>query len=224
MTVAAYLMWYNYARFGSVFDFGANYNLTGNDMRYRGMHVARLLPGLWAFLFRPPVVTAEFPYLEPTLITTAYQGITMQELGIGGIFATNFILWPCFLVYRCRSKLREKKALVMAAICLGGGAVIACADVQMAGILTRYLGDFSIFLYIAAFLIVFVLLDSCDSKRIGEGAVSETFCYKTLAALCCVTLLYWSMAVFALYDNGDYLRQSPVWYYQMKELLGVFDV
>lgn len=40
--VAAGIMAYNYARFGSLTDFGANYNLTVNDMTKRGMNVGRL--------------------------------------------------------------------------------------------------------------------------------------------------------------------------------------
>ena len=35
------IMYYNYARFGSVMDFGANYNLTSNDMTHRGIVLAR---------------------------------------------------------------------------------------------------------------------------------------------------------------------------------------
>ncbi len=42
--VAVGLMWYNAARFGSPFDFGANYNLTSNDMTHRGFAVGRLAP------------------------------------------------------------------------------------------------------------------------------------------------------------------------------------
>ncbi len=41
LIVAAGLMYYNYARFGSPFDFGANYNLTTNDMTARGMELGR---------------------------------------------------------------------------------------------------------------------------------------------------------------------------------------
>ena len=42
--VAIGLMWYNAARFGSPFDFGANYNLTSNDMTRRGFSVGRTAP------------------------------------------------------------------------------------------------------------------------------------------------------------------------------------
>ena len=37
--VAVGLMWYNAARFGSPFDFGANYNLTSNDMTLSLIHI-----------------------------------------------------------------------------------------------------------------------------------------------------------------------------------------
>ena len=43
--VAVGLMWYNAARFGSPFDFGANYNLTSNDMTRRGFAVGAHRPG-----------------------------------------------------------------------------------------------------------------------------------------------------------------------------------
>ncbi len=43
LVVAAGIMGYNYARFGSPTDFGANYNLTVNDMTKRGMNVGRCL-------------------------------------------------------------------------------------------------------------------------------------------------------------------------------------
>ena len=44
--VALGLMAYNAARFGSPFDFGANYNLTSNDMTHRGFRIGRLAPAL----------------------------------------------------------------------------------------------------------------------------------------------------------------------------------
>lgn len=43
--VAAGVMYYNAARFGSPFDFGANYNLTFNDMTLRGFRIDRFLYG-----------------------------------------------------------------------------------------------------------------------------------------------------------------------------------
>ena len=54
VVVAAGLMWYNAARFGSPLDFGANYNLTGNDMTQRGFNAVRIGPAVFTSLFELP--------------------------------------------------------------------------------------------------------------------------------------------------------------------------
>ena len=59
--VAVGLMWYNAARFGSPFDFGANYNLTSNDMTRRGFAVGRIAPAAVTFLAGIPGVQTVFP-------------------------------------------------------------------------------------------------------------------------------------------------------------------
>ena len=63
--VAAGIMAYNYARFGSLTDFGANYNLTVNDMTKRGMNVGRLAPAFFTYFLQPPCMTGVFPFLQP---------------------------------------------------------------------------------------------------------------------------------------------------------------
>ena len=70
--VAAGLMGYNYARFGSLTDFGANYNLTVNDMTKRGWNLGRLAPALFAYFLQPPCVTGVFPYVQPAPFDTTY--------------------------------------------------------------------------------------------------------------------------------------------------------
>lgn len=77
--VAAFLMYYNYARFGSVFDFGASYNLTTNDMRYRGWVWGRIPLGLFVYLVQPMRLITEFPFTEALYTTTQYMGVTIQE-------------------------------------------------------------------------------------------------------------------------------------------------
>lgn len=225
IAIAVLLMWYNAARFGSPFDFGATYNLTTNDMTKRKFHFARLIPGLWSFLFQPPSVSIEFPFIRIAQFNTAYQGNTIHESLIGGIFATNIILWPCFLFHYYRKMLKEKKVYLFTSISLIGALVIVCADVQMAGILTRYLADFSILFYLAAFMIVFTFIDGYyNGKNSLSYKISETIWCRTIALLCCVTIAYLILCIFSLYVSGDYNAYCPVWYYHMKEILGIFDV
>lgn len=225
IVIAVWFMWYNYARFDSPFDFGAAYNLTTNDMRYRGVHVARMISGIWSFLFQLPAISAEFPYLGTTWINTAYQGITIQEKGIGGIFITNIILLPAFLIYHYRTELREKQMLLFATISMIGGVIIAGTDAQMAGVLTRYMADFAIFFYLASFAVIFSFIARCYEKEYNLTSVlpEKVWC-RGLAFLCCVTILYCFMTILPLYVTGDYDVYQSVWYYHLKEIFGVFDV
>ena len=72
------------ARFGLFTDFGANYNLTVNDMTKRGWNVGRLAPALFAF---PAAAERDgrVPYLQPAPFDTTAMGQTIKEVTFGGI-------------------------------------------------------------------------------------------------------------------------------------------
>ena len=93
IVVAAGLMLYNHARFGSFTDFGANYNLTVNDMTKRGWNIGRLAPALFAYFLQPPSMTGVFPFLQPAPFETTYLGQTIKEVTFGGVLACLPILW-----------------------------------------------------------------------------------------------------------------------------------
>ena len=86
--VAAGLCAYNYARFGSFTNFGANYNLTMNDMTQRGMQLARVAPAFFAFFLQPANMTGVFPFINPVVFETTYLGQTIKEVTFGGVLAT----------------------------------------------------------------------------------------------------------------------------------------
>ena len=91
--IAIFVMYYNYARFGSILDFGANYNLTTNDMTARGIHFERFLSAIYYYLFACPRITNVFPFIETIPLNTSYIGITIYELTFGGTFMLCPILF-----------------------------------------------------------------------------------------------------------------------------------
>lgn len=121
--VAALLMYYNYARFGSPFDFGANYNLTTNDMTHRGFHLDRLPFGLFMYLFQTPEFVGRAPFMTATSITTSYQGTTIAETMYGGFFWFNIITAALLFFGNVRTFLRKKRAwpLLCHVYCPGSG-------------------------------------------------------------------------------------------------------
>lgn len=197
ITVAVLLMYYNYARFGSPFDFGANYNLTFNDMRNRGFVLDRIPLGIWAYMFAPLKYTLTFPFAEANYFSTNYLGTTISEATFGGILAVNLFVWmgPLALILRNRIKRDTPYALIVSSLLIGIAVIIV--DTEMSGILMRYFSDFNIFFLLAA-------------------GISWLLCYQTLRTpplrsamrvflvTCLLLLLVYQVRIFFL-DAGEAL-------------------
>ena len=109
--VALGLMAYNAARFGSPFDFGANYNLTSNDMTHRGFRIGRLAPALFTYFLSLPVVQAVFPYLAGTKMQTNFMGMTITEVFYGGALVSLPLLWAFAALPLLRRRMARQKDL-----------------------------------------------------------------------------------------------------------------
>lgn len=153
--VAGLLMLYNYKRFGSPFDFGANYNLTFNDMTKRGMVLARIPLAIFISLFQTPNICAEFPYLDGVNQWTSYMGKTIRETTFGGFFIVNLLPLAGTFFLNKRHWFARKGIWASAIITFVLGFFIVCIDAQVAGILLRYYVDFGWLFYLSAVLVWF---------------------------------------------------------------------
>lgn len=228
--VAAGIMMYNRARFGSFFDFGANYNLTVNDMTQRGMNAGRLLPALFAYFLQTPTTTGVFPWLQPTTFDTTYLGQTIKEVTFGGILVCLPILWVLafakpILSYRIRERSTHTVASVVMTM-LASALIVACLDAQMAGILQRYTADYSILMLIPSILLCFIANDALapdkenDDRgvelKVGSSAVPKVLAHhlflRVLGVLVFLSLLYSTLICF-IPETGWY-SDVYAWAYQ----------
>ena len=227
--VAAGIMMYNRARFGSFFDFGANYNLTVNDMTQRGMNAGRLLPALFAYFLQTPTTTGVFPWLQATTFDTTYLGQTIKEVTFGGILACLPVLWVIafakpILSYRIRERSTHTVASVVMTM-LASGLVVACLDAEMAGILQRYTADYSILMLIPAILLCFIANDALASDgeesgkaelKVGSSAVPKALTHRmflrVVGVLVFMSLLYSTLVCF-IPETGWY-SDVYAWAYQ----------
>ncbi|WP_165248278.1 cytochrome C oxidase Cbb3 [Adlercreutzia sp. ZJ141] len=205
------IMWYNWARFGSVTDFGANYNLTVNDMTKRGWNMGRFLPAAFAYFLQPPCATGVFPFLQPVVFETTYMGQTIKEVTFGGIFACLPILWVLLFsrsILRMRFAQRATRTVAGVIIALiVGGVVVALADAQMAGILQRYYADFSFMFLAAAVLLVFVA-----NEGMKPGSQLHNQLMKGLLLLVALSVTYVILMCFVA-ETGWY-SSVYAWAYQ----------
>ena len=211
LVVAAGIMGYNYARFGSFTDFGANYNLTVNDMTKRGMNAGRLAPAFFSYFLQPPNVTGVFPFIQATDFDTTYMGQTIKEVTFGGIFACLPVLWVLPFAGRAL-RLRSRQRLTrtiwgIVVVLLVTGVLVALLDAEMAGILQRYYADFSFMFLAAAVLLIFIVNENLD-----PASQMRNVLIKVLLVLVAISVLYSALVCFVP-ETGWYSDIYP-WAYQ----------
>lgn len=204
LAVAAFFMYYNHARFGSAFDFGASYNLTTNDMRYRGWIWGRIPLGIFVYLFQPMKLITKFPFVEALYTYSQYMGITVQEYTPGGIFATHLFAWLALPALFLRKHLdsAHKIPCILSLGSLFSALAVLVADTEMAGILWRYFNDFSLFIMLAALLSCWILL---STKKGMDPSVKK---WSTTLLLICFAAEVLFQGMFFFVDTGNSLMAN----------------
>lgn len=131
---------YNYARFGSPLDFGANYNLTNNDMTVRGWNVDRTVEGLLSYLLQFPRLTLSPLSIESATPLIQYFGVSITGVLPGGILLVAPVLLtiPLWLARPGSGGGARGMSVLLALVAV----CVAAFDANGAGVLTRYYLDF----------------------------------------------------------------------------------
>lgn len=216
--VAIPFMMFNFARFGSPFDFGATYNLTGFDMTSHGIVLARFPVCLFEYLFQPLSIVPSFPYIQTIDMTAVdFQGLYYYEPYMGGFFIFSPIALFAILLF---AKRRELLPLTLR---LGGimvviAFVVLAADLQIASVTMRYFGDFGWLLLIAAWLAIWNLW--------GEVAVAKRGAWSVTSLIVAITAFGVFANFWCLPCDGRYAPLSsafPTIYYTLQSWLSVFN-
>ncbi len=153
--VALSLMYYNYIRFGSYFQFGAEYNLTIACVK-SGFNIENTIAGMRYFLFRILALKKEFPYIEYSALSwnNPYQ-IANVSSG-NGLFIMYPFLFAGLISYIKKGKTKlEKEGYRVARTMFLLGLLILAIVSNMVGLIGRYRLDFSFYFALSA---VYVLL------------------------------------------------------------------
>ena len=214
MLIAIPVMYYNYVRFGSVFDFGATYNLTGADMTNRGFHLSRLPGCLFEYILQPLNINLEYPFIHGINMLNNYQGFWFYEPYLGGFLAFAPICLALPVMWFKREELKGSGIWWICVVFLCIALVISGLDAQIASITYRYFGDFGWLLLIATWLAIWQSCKSYSAKRLGKSV--------WLAAL--VTLVALGLVVngWSLLSDDRYsamVDTFPALYYGIKSSL-----
>ena len=163
--------WYNYARFGSITNFGYAYQLTGfniHDTINQTFSPAYIPPNLYKTLFNPFELKDTFPFIKPTLWSPP-NWFHNSERGIYYYFAesiTGLLVSTPFLIL---AALRKKKELFWISTSLTGSTLLIFLTTQIFFYTTmRYLLDLVPALSLLALIGFWSRLDLLKTKPVEK--------------------------------------------------------
>lgn len=165
VVIASGIMYYNFIRFGSPFDFGSAYNLTTNDVTRRGFSLGRTGLGIFTYLFQTPSFNATFPFIEEVSIETNYMGKTIAENCFGGLITSLPLLWFVFALPKAKKVLKGKKLFALTITLFLVGLALVIADTQAGGLLQRYYSDFGYIFFLGAIFVIYSLCEKSNPTK-----------------------------------------------------------
>ncbi len=200
--VAIPVCWYNYARFGSIFEFGAAYSLTTNDMNHRGFNLNRLFRSMYSYLFQPPLYKTDYPFLMSSIVDGNYMGKFLFEHTYGGILIANAFMASIWLMTINGFRNIDKRVKSFALFLIGAGVFVAGFDANEAGVIYRYTCDFAPLFFLAAILLWLVLVNGS-----GKEILSYSFA-SSLLYVCIVVSIFYSLLTFVASGNSVCLEND----------------
>ena len=179
LTVGILLMYYNYIRFGSFFEFGAKYQLTVNDMLHLSNRFATIWTGLICSLFSIPNFIPNFPFISNHNNLITFYGYYYIENMVGGLF----ILVPiCFWIFKfpfILKKINNKELIVFITMLIFDGFLICILSVIMGGSMQRYIVDYGWMFVLAGICIIIEHINIFKSNE-AKDIIKKLFAFLTI--------------------------------------------
>lgn len=210
LVIGISLMWYNYIRFDSVFEFGAKYQLTACNINKLQNRFFTIPMGVLCNLFSIPKIIPDFPFVtvqNDNIIK--FYGYYFANGMIGGLFILSPICFFIFYIFKIGKKIKNKKLLIVIRILSITGILLSCLSAMMGGSTQRYLLDYSWMLILVALLIfnvIYVNFKSEEAKKIF---------IKILGIIACYTFII-NIFVGMISEDNYFKKYSPEEYYKTK--------
>lgn len=209
LTIGCLLMWYNYVRFDSIFEFGASYQLTINDMSNLRSRFMTIGMGIVCNLFSIPFIVPSFPFVCNHNNLLSFYGYYYIENMIGGLFILVPICFSIFAIYKILKNSKNKDLSRFILILIIVGILFCIISSMLGGSMQRYIADYAWILIIAgicSFIEIYNMYNSDEAK----GILKRTFAILTIYIIiinCCSGVI----------SEKSFMRyHSPEEYYKLK--------
>lgn len=207
-------LWWNWIRFSGPFDFGADYQLTGTDVRatVEAGGAAKLPYMVWQGLLAPASSQDSFPFFKMVADNMDfggwYQGYYGVEPRAGGMMFWVPLAWTSLALLSRRVRRAASlriQVLICALMVLGVGML--GTEVVVAALAMRYLSDMA-YMFVLAGVLGLAAWSAGESpagadEDVGAGASNVAF--RAGFALSVITVL---LAVVATFQAGRVMELS----------------
>ncbi len=212
ITVGIALMWYNYVRFDSIFEFGAKYQLTIANIHDLGSRIYAIPVGLMCNLFNMPNFILDFPFIVNNNNLGVFYGYYYIENMLGGLFVIAPICLFSFGIIKVNKILDDKELKILIKVLLTIGLIIAVLSVMMAGSNQRYLIDYAWIFILVGILIfssIYDFLKTNEAKKILQSLLGVITIYTFIVSI-----------LLGIVSEKSYMKNSsPEEYYKMKYIV-----
>lgn len=216
----AVVMWYNAARYGSVFDFGNLYQTAELNVNQKSLQPSHLFQGFWYYLFALPGFTAYFPYLQLPAVSSLINlsGTSLFLKQCIGIFAYP-LMWSLPMIGLCFKRFEgdalstriQVKASTIIPLVISLPLIIF--SFHSAGVLMRYVTDYQLtYALIAAFSCLMIC---------GDGAMRDAYHSTLRNIVIALVIACIILGILLLFESAYPLIKinSPDLFYRLKQML-----
>ncbi|MBQ8348262.1 MAG: hypothetical protein IJY19_01270 [Ruminococcus sp.] len=211
------VMWYNNARFGSPFDFGAAYQLTVSDVHANKLSLSGIAPMLYHYFLQVPRPRSSFPFFEQQMCYLYSYGKYVYTAGITGVFAYPMLLFgtammPAAFVrkgkrFAYRTTKIQRNSFI--ALCFIMSLIIAWMDFCLGGAINHYVFDIMPLMILGSVM--------CILRSVGKPEKNMHRYITALAVMAATFIIVWLLEIEI--RTGNLTRHCPNLYEVVEDLL-----
>lgn len=207
------VMWYNYARFDSPFDFGQTYQLTVSNVNANGINPTLFPSAMLRYFLQPVDFIGDFPYIGYNTVQLTNHGQYVYDASSFGVLSLPMILLATVLmpvlVWHTRhrkttpwryneNRIRNYTYVLMLVL----SVLIAFMDYCMAGIVIDYINDFLPILMLMSILVFLEIQSRAEKFPVITNKVTLSFSVAIIASAAVFFAIILTMKDYSLYKHA----------------------
>ncbi|MFT8638593.1 hypothetical protein [Bifidobacterium sp.] len=199
------LLAYNYWRFGSLTDFGNDYQITVTNMTQYKAPLSTILPIIGYFFGLPPNFTNHFPWVDYAAVPL--DSWQYAEPALSGLFFIAPVLLLMLALPFLSRRLHSRRLLWLGVCMFGLGIALLLFDAYKAGFAWRYMLDFSwLFSLVAIICIAEMLAPSSplvESRQLSHRSIRFRLVQHAVIVLTALTIVMNVLGILLLWERND---------------------